>query len=70
MTAAQKTELETFANTVTDRVPFIYCEDGTVITVNNFTGPLHYVKLARPLKFKTVLPDIYSCQIVMKELTS
>ena len=70
MTSAQKTELETFANTVTDRMPFIYAEDSTVINGNNPTGPLHYVKLVRPLTFKTVLPDIFSCQVVMRELTS
>lgn len=68
MTAAQKTELETFANTVTDRMPFIYAEDGTVINGNNPTGPLHYMKLVRPLSFKTVAPDIFSCRVAMREL--
>ena len=70
ITSSQKTELETFANTVTDRMPFIYAEDGTVINGNNPTGPLHFVKLVRPLTFRTVAPDIFSCQVVMRELTS
>ena len=63
MTSANKTSLETFANTVTDREPFIYSEDGT-------TGPFHWVRLVRPLTFKTVAPNIFSCQVVMRELTS
>jgi len=70
LTASQKTELETFANTVTDRMPFIYCEDETTINGNNPTGDIHYVKLVKPLQFRTVLPDIFSCQVVMRELTS
>ena len=70
MTAANKAELETFSETVTNRLPFIYCEDGTIINDNNPTGPIHYVKLVSPLKFRTVAPDIYSCQVVMRELTS
>lgn len=70
MTAANKAELETFSNAVTNRLPFIYCEDGTIINANNPTGPLHYVRLVRPLTFKTVAPDIFSCQVVMRELTS
>jgi len=63
MTSANKTSLETFSNTVTDREPFIYSEDG-------LTGPYHWVRLVRPLTFKQVLPDIFSCQMVMRELTS
>lgn len=63
MTSANKSSLETFANTVTDREPFIYSEDGT-------TGPYHWVRLVRPLTFRTVAPDIFSCQVVMRELTS
>jgi len=63
MTSANKTSLETFSNIVTDREPFIYSEDGA-------TGPFHWVRLVRPLTFKTVLPDIFSCQVVMRELTS
>lgn len=63
LTSANKTSLETFANIVTNREPFIYSEDDT-------TGPFHWVRLVRPLTFKTVLPDIFSCQVVMRELTS
>ena len=63
MTSANKTNLETFANTVTNREPFIYSEDGT-------TGPFHWVRLVRPLTFRQVAPNIFSCQVVMRELTS
>lgn len=63
MTTANKTSLLTFSNTVTNRKPFIYSEDGT-------TGPLHYVRLVAPLTFKQVAPDVWSCQIVMRELLS
>ena len=63
MTSANKTSLETFANTVTDREPFIYSEDDT-------TGPFHWVRLVRPLTFRQVAPNIFSCQVVMRELTS
>ena len=61
LTSANKTSLETFANTVTNREPFIYSEDDT-------TGPFHWVRLVKPLQFKTVLPDIYSTQLVLREL--
>jgi hypothetical protein len=63
MTSANKASMETFANTVTDREPFIYSEDDT-------TGPFHWVRLVRPLTFRQVAPDIFSCQVVMRELTS
>ena len=63
MTSANKISLEAFSNIVTDREPFIYSEDGA-------TGPFHWVKLVRPLTFRTVAPDIFSCQVVMRELTS
>jgi hypothetical protein len=63
MTSANKTSLETFANTVTDREPFIYSEDGT-------TGPFHWVRLVRPLTFRQIAPDIYSTQLVLRELTA
>ena len=63
MTIANKTSLEAFSNTVTNREPFIYSEDGA-------TGPFHWVKLVRPLTFRTVAPNIFSCQVVMRELTS
>jgi hypothetical protein len=61
MTSANKTTMLSFSNTVTDRKPFIYSEDGT-------TGPFHWVRLVRPLTFRMVAPDIWSCQMVMKEL--
>jgi hypothetical protein len=61
LTSANKTSLETFANTVTNREPFIYSEDDT-------TGPFHWVRLVKPLQFKTVLPDIYSTQLILREL--
>lgn len=61
MTSANKTSLETFANTVTDREPFIYSEDDT-------TGPFHWVRLVKPLTFRQVTPDIYSTQLVLREL--
>ena len=63
MTTANKTSLLTFSNTVTNRKPFIYSEDGV-------TGPLHYVRLAAPLTFKQVAPGIWSCQVVMRQLIS
>ena len=63
MTSANKTSLETFSNTVTDREPFIYSEDDT-------TGPFHWVRLVRPLTFRQVAPDIYSTQLVLRELTA
>ncbi len=61
MTAANKTSILAFSDTVTDRKPFIYSED-------NATGPFHWVKLVRPLTFRMVAPDIWSCQMVMREL--
>lgn len=63
MTAANKTSILAFSNTVTDRQAFIYSEDST-------TGPFHYVRLVRPLTFRMVAPDIWSCQMVMRTLTS
>ena len=63
MTAANKTSILAFSDTVTDRKPFIYSED-------NATGPFHWVKLVRPLTFRMVAPDIWSCQMVMRTLTS
>jgi len=63
MTAANKTSILAFSNTVTNRKPFIYSEDST-------TGPFHWVRLVRPLTFRMVTPDIFSCQMVMRELTS
>ena len=63
MTTANKTSLLTFSNTVTNRKPFIYSEDGV-------TGPLHYVRLAAPLTFNQVAPDVWSCQVVMRQLIS
>ena len=63
MTSANKTSLETFANTVTDREPFIYSEDDT-------TGPFYWVRLVRPLTFRQVAPDIYSTQLVLRQLTA
>ena len=63
ISSSTKTSLETFSNNVTNRKPFIYSEDGT-------TGPFHYVRLVRPLTFRQVTPDIFSCQVVMRELTS
>ena len=68
MTASQKTELETFANIVTDRIPFIYCEDETTINGNNPTGAIHYVKLVKPLTFRQVAPNIFSTQLILREL--
>ena len=63
MTAANKTSILAFSDTVTDRQAFIYSEDST-------TGPFHYVRLVRPLTFRMVAPDIWSCQMVMRTLTS
>lgn len=63
MTAANKTSILAFSNTVTDRQAFIYSEDST-------TGPFHYVRLVSPLTFRMVAPDIWSCQMVMRTLTS
>lgn len=63
MTSANKTSLETFANTVTDREPFIYSEDDT-------NGPFHWVRLVKPLTFRQVTPEIYSTQLVLRELIS
>ena len=63
ISASTKTSLETFSSNATDRKPFIYSEDGA-------TGPFHWVKLVRPLTFRMVAPDIWSCQVVMRELTS
>lgn len=61
MTSANKTSLETFANTVTDREPFIYSEDDT-------TGPFHWVRLVKPLTFRQVAPNIFSTQVILREL--
>ena len=61
ISASTKTSLETFSSNATDRKPFIYSEDGA-------TGPFHWVRLMRPLTFKMVAPDIWSCQMVMREL--
>ena len=63
MTSANKTSLETFANTVTDHEPFIYSEDDT-------NGPFHWVRLVKPLTFRQVTPEIYSTQLILRELTS
>ena len=63
MTTANKTTMLSFSDTVTDRKPFIYSEDST-------TGPFHWVRLVRPLTFKMVAPNIWSCQMVMRELIS
>ena len=61
LTAANVTSIKAFADSVTDRYPFIYSEDAV-------TGPYRYCRMIQPIQFTEVLANIWSCQITLHEL--
>ncbi|QDP53892.1 MAG: hypothetical protein Unbinned202contig1002_21 [Prokaryotic dsDNA virus sp.] len=58
-----KGRLESMQENVQNYKKFIYSEDGT-------TGPFHYVRLAKPIDFKEVSYNRYSCSIDLIEQLS
>ena len=58
-----KTNLQNMQENVQDYKKFIYSENAT-------TGPFHYVRLERPIDFKEVSYNRYSCSIKLVEQLS
>jgi len=58
-----KTSLQSMQDDVQNFKKFIYSEDGT-------TGPFHYVKLGKPINFKEVSVNRFSCSINLVEQLS
>ncbi len=58
-----KSSLQTMQDEIQDYKKFIYSEDGT-------TGPFHYVRLGKPINFKEVSVNRFSCTINLVEQLS
>tara|TARA_Y100000114_G_scaffold148765_1_gene162193 strand:- start:1113 stop:1895 length:783 start_codon:yes stop_codon:yes gene_type:complete len=58
-----KTSLQSMQDEVQNFKKFIFSEDGT-------TGPLHYVRLGKPIDFKEVSVNRFSCTISLVEQLS
>ena len=58
-----KTNLQSMESIVQNHHKFLYSEDGA-------SGPIHYVRLAKPIDFKEVSYNRYSCSIKLVEQLS